>query len=320
MKRFILAALCVLLPALSMAAPVRKDIEGSMVVTGDIQVTKDGEVSGFTLDRPNDLPDVVKSLASQALPHWRFAPVKVDGQAVNATSKMRLRFVTRPADDGNFTVAIAGASFGDEHQDGQLWFKQRSAPKYPPGAVAARVTGTVILLLKVDRDGNVANAAAERVNLGSVGTESEMRMFRGMLADACLRRARTWQFTPPTKGPDVGKNEWYVRVPVSSTSTAAACLHRGMASGWCTSRARRKRSTGYPRTANLPTIRARQRHHPRRRIAAGRQRHQAADSAELSPRTHGEERAGITGPFSGLRATGFVLHCIGIFCELLGKK
>ena len=214
MKRFILAALCVLLPALSMAAPVRKDIEGSMMVTGDIQVTKDGEVSGFTLDRPNDLPDVVKSLASQALPHWRFVPVKVDGQVVNATSKMRLRFVTRPTDDGNYTVAIAGASFGDEHQDGQLWFKQRSLPKYPPAAVAAHVTGTVILLLKVDRDGNVANASAERVNLGSVGTESEMRMFRGLLADACLRRVRSWQFTPPTKGPDVDKNEWYVWVPI----------------------------------------------------------------------------------------------------------
>ena len=214
MKRFILAALCVLLPALSMAAPVRKDIEGSMVVTGDIQVAKTGEVSGYTLDRPNDLPDVVKTLAAQALPHWRFKPVEVDGQAVNATSKMRLRFVTRPTDDGNYSVTIAGASFGNEHQDGQLWFKERSPPKSPPAAVAARVTGTVILLLKIDRNGNVANAAAERVNLGSVGTESEMRMFRGILADACLRRVRSWQFTPPTKGPDVDKDAWYVWVPV----------------------------------------------------------------------------------------------------------
>jgi hypothetical protein len=214
MKRFILAALGVLLPAMSMAAPVRKDIEASMVVTGNIQVTTDGAVSGFSLDRPNDLPDVVKSLASQSLPHWRFEPVKVDGQPVSATSKMRLRFVTRPTDDGNYTVTIRGASFGEEHQDGQLWFKKRSAPQYPMAAVSARVTGTVILLLKVDREGKVTNVAAERVNLGTVGTESEMRMFRGVLADACVRRARGWQFTPPTKGPDVARNEWYVRVPV----------------------------------------------------------------------------------------------------------
>jgi hypothetical protein len=198
-------------------AAVRKRVELSMLATGSIVVAPDGSVRSFELDQPEKLPQPVVELVQHAVPDWRFQPVLLDGKPVAAKAKMAVRFVATPSDKDNYQLRIIGASFGDsnEKSSDQIAFKDRSAPVYPRDAVMAHAAGTVILVIRVGRDGLVADASAEQVNMTSIGSDSELRVWRKVLASACLSQARTWTFAPPTTGPHASNDFWVVRVPIT---------------------------------------------------------------------------------------------------------
>ena len=71
------------------------------------------------------------------------------------------------------------------------------------------------MLVKIVRDGKVADVIAERTNLTSVGPGRTMDMLRDVLAKASVKTARDWTFKPPTTGADKDNEFWTVRVPVS---------------------------------------------------------------------------------------------------------
>lgn len=77
-----------------------------------------------------------------------------------------------------------------------------------------RGRGDVLVLLKVARDGSVADVFTEQVNLHVVGKERQMRAMRESLARASESAARTWTFRPPTTGAAKDAESWNVRVPV----------------------------------------------------------------------------------------------------------
>jgi hypothetical protein len=222
MRRLVVGLYGLLFAGLVLAAgpaAVRKRVELSMLANGTIVVAPDGSVRSYALDRPEKLPQPVVDLVHQAVPAWRFQPVLVDGKPVVAEAKMTVRFVASPADKGDYLLKISGASFGDSDgkSSDQIAYKERSAPKYPQDAARARVAGTVYLVLRVGRDGQVADASADQVNLTVVGSDSELRVWRKVLADASLSKARTWTFTPPTTGPHAMDDFWVVRTPITFT-------------------------------------------------------------------------------------------------------
>lgn len=195
----------------------RKRAEASMLITGEIMVATDGSVTGYAVDKQEKLPPQVQSLLAQATPKWRFEPVMRDGQAVAAKAHMNLRIVAKrdTPDSPDYMISIASASFGEEGAGGeQMTYAKRTPPSYPRNAAAAGVQGTVYLAIRVGRDGKVMDVAVEQVNLGVVGSDTEMKAWREALASPAVRVAKDWTFIPPTKGAHANDPDYVARVPV----------------------------------------------------------------------------------------------------------
>lgn len=196
---------------------VRKRLEATMLLTGEIVVTPAGTVASYTLDHPDKVPEDVVKLVHDTAAAWRFEPVMLDGHAVGAKAHMSLRVVARHEhpDEKSFVARVSGATFGEDGKDGEeITYANRRPPSYPANAIGARVEGTVILVVKVGHDGKVIDVAAEQVNLATVGSDSDLRVWRKALANPCVQVARDWTFNPPTKGPHANDPFYVVRAPI----------------------------------------------------------------------------------------------------------
>lgn len=227
MKRsawWLLMALTVPGLACSAATPV----EDSMVVTGTVTVNPAGDVQGYTLYEQDKLPQMVRQIVQDTVPHFQFLPIMVDGKAITAETGMSLRIVVKTtAGAKQGTIRVAAAEFGcdaglarnllpDQCPKGtSVSYVRRQPPNYPWAALQARVGGEVFLVLQIDRNGHVSQAAARQVNLYSLTDWPEH--YRKVLAEASLRAASKWQFTVPTTGPNAAKDHWVVQVPVNFT-------------------------------------------------------------------------------------------------------
>ena len=207
---------------------VRERVESSMVVRGNLSIETDGSVSALQLDKEEALPVGVVSMVRDAAMKWRFEPILREGAAVRALAPMSLRVVARKVDGDSYEISLRGINFArlDGEDDAENIARiEMKPPRYPEQAYRAGVSGSVYLLLKVDRDGKVADAFAEQVNLTVLSRESEQRWARDLLAKSALAASRRWTFRVPAQGPNAGQPFWVVRVPVSYA------LDRGAAEG-----------------------------------------------------------------------------------------
>jgi len=224
MKRWLSGLLYLVLSGAALAAgpdAVRERVQASMLVTGMIEVAPDGSVAKYTLDHPEKLPSEVRGLLAQAVPVWKFEPVEVGGKPVIAKTSMNLRVVAKPLGNDSYSMSVAGVSFGDYASDAKhdsaetITYKNRVQPSYPLDARDSGVSGIVYVLLKVGRDGRVADSAAEQVNLRIIADESQLAVWRRILASAALNAVKRWTFNPPTVGKDADKPCWMVRTSVN---------------------------------------------------------------------------------------------------------
>lgn len=125
---------------------------------------------------------------------------------------MHLRIVASKRDDGNYNVGIRSAYFGRQTSFSRA---QRMPPHYPHEAVVAGVSGTVYVLLRIDRQGHVNDAVAEQVNLNFAAGDADMERWRRVLAQATLRVARQWTFNPPATSETTGSEYNVAQIPVS---------------------------------------------------------------------------------------------------------
>lgn len=200
-------------------APPPAEVEGRMLVTGQIRVATDGSVEGFTLDRTGKLPKEVVSLVNQAVPDWKFEPVLVAGQRAHVTTDMRVLVVAKKLDEDRYRLRIRSATFGNAPTaPGEAVTSVNLAPPdYPSHAAHAGAQGTVYMLVKVGRDGSVVDSIVEMVNLKSVRSSASVEQWRGALGDNASRQSRKWKFAPPTHGESADDEFWVVRVPVVYT-------------------------------------------------------------------------------------------------------
>lgn len=218
MKRVAVGVVGLLLAGAALAAgpyAVRKRMQASMLVSGSITVAPDGTVKSDAIDQPEKLPAPVVSLIKRSVPTWHFVPVVRDGQPVMAKAAMSLRIVARPIGNGSFSISIEGANFNQPSPGQMASAKRREPPVYPRAAVRAGVTGTVYLLLRVDRQGKVADAAIEQVDIGEVASDPELARWRRVLGDASLSAARRWTFLSSASGKDEAAPYWIARVPIT---------------------------------------------------------------------------------------------------------
>ena len=201
------------------AREVRKQAEASLTLTGVIDIGREGQVEGFRLDKRDKVGEGVAALLESTLRQWRFEPVQVDGTAVPARTAVRLRLLADNMSEESMQVRVVDANFGPANASkaastDEVKGLRLTRPEYPQRAWAMRGQGMVLLLVKVARDGTVADVVAEQTNLTSVGPARTMDLLRKTLADASVRTAKGWTFTPPTTGKYKDSEFWTVRVPV----------------------------------------------------------------------------------------------------------
>lgn len=220
MLRFVLAAmLAVAATPVHAQAPDKASLqfEASMLVTGSLDIETDGSVSAHAIDQEEKVPAYVTAIIGRAVGSWRFEPVIVDGVAVRARARMTLRLLATPVGTDDLAVTLASATFGeyDPKNSDYVTRVRMRAPDYPFFALERGATGTVYLLLKIDRKGRVAEAIAEQVNLDGVTDEETMATLRKRFTESALSVTHRWKFAPPTTGEYVDAPFWSLRVPVN---------------------------------------------------------------------------------------------------------
>jgi hypothetical protein len=217
------------LPALAFAHggvdAAKRSVEASMLVTGEIAVNPDGSVYGYSLDHRDKLPTTVVNLIGQTLPGWKFTPVKVNGKPELAKASMSLRIVAKQVDATHDAISVEGAAFGADAAESSgtsqcanaacLTYLARRPPDYPRNLVNDLVSGTVYLVLEVDRQGRVAQVAVEQVDLRRIADGATLGRWRRELGDVSLAAARKWTFQVPQAGPGDGSDHWIVFIPVN---------------------------------------------------------------------------------------------------------
>ena len=202
------------------AREVRRQAEASMTLSGIIDIGREGQVEGFQLDHREKVDAGVAGFVDKAVQSWRFEPTLVDGKPMPARTTVHLRLIAGNMEGNSMQVRVVDARFGklggsSAPSTDDVTAAKTRAPVYPPQAASIRGQGTVMLLVKVGRDGKVADVIAEQTNLTVVGPERTMNQLRDVLAKASVRSAREWTFNPPTTGEDKDRDFWTVRVPVN---------------------------------------------------------------------------------------------------------
>lgn len=211
-----LLALC-LPPAFAQnARQMRSEVEASMLVTGTVDIERDGAVASYAIDQEDKLPEEVVHLVRRFVPQMQFEPVLEGGVPAAARAKMSLRLVAVSVGENQMQIAIRSAHFSDEASDDTRIVRSSNLqrPRYPTEVASIGGKGTVYTLVQVAPDGSVRDVAIEQVNLTALGSASEMASIRESLSKSVRRTARRWQFSPPSDGSAPERGYWLVRVPV----------------------------------------------------------------------------------------------------------
>lgn len=200
---------------------VRQTAEGSMVLTGQINIGTEGQVEGFVLDDEGKVASDLAAFVNGQVLNWRFEPIVRDGAPVRARTYASIRLVAKAVPDGRDAARIQAASFEryDPEASDSITKISMKPPVFPSRAVDMRGSGEVMLLMRVGRAGTVTDVVAEQVNLRVVGDESQMQRLRDSFAKASIAAARNWTFRLPTTGDYVDAADWTVRVPVDFAYT-----------------------------------------------------------------------------------------------------
>lgn len=232
MKRSGWMLLALVLPMLAFAHDgidaAKRSVQASMLVTGKIAVNPDGSVYGYSLDQKDKLPAAVVQLVAETVPSWKFTPVLVNGKPVLAKALMSLRVVATQDKPGHFGASVSSAAFGEDVAQSSnscppgacLTYRDAGQPAYPVNLIQNGVSGTVYLVVEVNRQGQVAQATVRRVNLRKLADATMLKRWRKQLGEAALAAARRWTFDVPTVGEGAKHNQWFVDVPINFELTA----------------------------------------------------------------------------------------------------
>jgi hypothetical protein len=197
--------------------PVRDQIESSMLVTGTVDITTEGDVVAYALDQPDKLPKGIVDLTADLARQWKFESVALPADTISRSS-MRLLYVAKKLGDGKYSIGLQSTYFGhpSPKQRPSIDKKKSRMPEYPWMELrGAEVAGTVHLVLRHDRQGNILDVDAEKVNLHVVGGEVQMQRWRKHLANACVDAARHWKIIVPDGALAANETVGIGRVPIT---------------------------------------------------------------------------------------------------------
>lgn len=184
--RIVIATLALLL---AFPAPAQKvDPSYSLDATGTIEIAPDGTVHSYKLDKGQK--HLVEQALDKGVRSWRFEPVTVDGRPVIARTRMRVLLEAVPLPSGDYALKIAKVIFGQPGSRNKL-----RPPRYPMEAAQASLSARVLLVLKVDSQGNVERVHVEQTSLGARASNEKIAQgWRKRFEQASISAAKQWKF------------------------------------------------------------------------------------------------------------------------------
>lgn len=201
--RALLPLMAVLAAAPISAATPALTIEPRVLTTrleGELSIDPTGAVESYHV-----LTDVAPGLAGKVeamVRQLRFEPVELDGRPARAHTRMRVTLAGTPLDDDGLNVRLDNIGFpdskkgrpDDEYIPGlRMKVDRRSMPDYPVIAARAGVDADVLVIVKVGRDGRIADAAIRQSALIAAGGEPEaVAKLLSEFEYQSLRAVRRW--------------------------------------------------------------------------------------------------------------------------------
>ncbi len=177
-----------------------------MHVTGTIVIEPDGRVGNVTFNSKFD-PAMRSSLEAK-MRGWKFAPIRVGGEARRAETGFEVRLAGEKVGD-SYVVRLDGTNFDGGSAknavvpDGlpvPITAKRMEPPAYPQDLMLSGKTGRVRLVIRVGADGHVEDVvAAQSLAFDFKGRESEAsarKTIRVFERNAVIA-ARRWTFNVP---------------------------------------------------------------------------------------------------------------------------
>lgn len=218
-------------------------------VDGDLTIDPQGRVTDYQVRTM--LEPKLQQLLAKAVPGWRFQPIQQGGKPIVAKSPMRITLaaaevqggyevrvdnvVFRPNTKDEWTTDLAlrrqaleqGVAGPSSPADGApgatqpvlVSAEKLTPPGYPTGLVRAGVEGVVLLNLRLDPDGSVAEVFASQSSLLNVkGRPELLDRARIMLEKNAATTAKNWRFKVEAAQPSrLTASDLTVRVPVEYT-------------------------------------------------------------------------------------------------------
>lgn len=228
----------------------------TMRVDGEISIDPEGRVMDYRITTKLD-PQVEK-LVRRAVPAWRFKPILVDGKAAIATSPMRITLAAEEMAQG-YRVTVDNVVFqpnttqqyeaeqaskkahprmsvAGEAPAPLVWItsKRLQPPKYPTELQRVGVEGMVLLNLRLNPDGTVAEVFAAQSSLLNVkGGSSLLDRARTMLERNASAAAKRWTFDVASEGQSpLSAEALTVRVPVDYMLGSPGAGPEGLTGTW----------------------------------------------------------------------------------------
>lgn len=190
---------------------LRKQVVGSMRLTGTLAVGPAGAVTGYAIDHSEKVPPEVLRHVARYVPRWRVVKSGAEGN-----KRFAVRVMATPRGDGNFALSLVGASITQKQspEEDVVARGRLKIPDYPRSLARIGVSGTVYVVVKVGRDGGVQDLVIEQVNLNFVGSSAEVARARADFAGHSAAAARQWKFRVPKTAHYADQPYLMVRVPV----------------------------------------------------------------------------------------------------------
>ncbi len=250
--------------AASARVPVATPASGENVLTmrvdGELTIGTEGQVLTYKIR--SKLDPQLQTLLDKAIPRWRLSPVRQGGKPVNARTPMRITLAATQVPQG-YEVRLDNVVFkpiskedyeaqeaavrarlasgesltvGEEPPSQTVVFERRQMqpPGYPFGLMRAGVEGMVLLRLRLNPDGTVADAMASQSSLFNIkGSNQTLDRARGLREKESLRAARHWAWTVTAAHPErLTAEDLTISVPVEFRMGSSRDQTDNRTGGW----------------------------------------------------------------------------------------
>jgi hypothetical protein len=247
MKRVLLGGLLAIASMQAAPAVAVTPVAGESVLTmrvdGELTIGTEGQVVAYNIR--SKLDPALQALLDKTIPRWHLAPVRQGGKSVNAKTPMRITLAATQIPQGyevrldnvvftpiskedheaeaaaNRAIREGGEAItvGDAPPAQPVLLDSKrmlSPPRYPTGLMRAGVSGAVLLHLRLNPDGTVADVVASQSSLFDIkGSSSILDKARGLLEKESIRVARSWTWQVHAAHPELlTANDLTVRVPI----------------------------------------------------------------------------------------------------------